>query len=77
MVKRYDMRDFDHSIERYEDGGLVSYEDYVALAERCERLSFELQETERQWNEMAALCDFWKAQAETLGYVHPGVEETP
>lgn len=45
MVKRYDMRDFDHSIERYEDGGLVSYEDYVALAERCERLEASLRKS--------------------------------
>lgn len=38
MVKRYDMREFDHSIEKYEDGSLVSYDDYASLAERCERL---------------------------------------
>ena len=42
MVKRYDMREFDHSIERYEDGSLVSYDDYAALAERCERLEAAL-----------------------------------
>lgn len=43
MVKRYDMREFDHSIEQYEDGSLVSYADYAALAERCERLEASLE----------------------------------
>jgi hypothetical protein len=42
MVKRYDMREFDHSIEIYEDGSMVSYDDYAALAERCERLEVAL-----------------------------------
>ena len=42
MVKRYDMREFDDCIERYEDGSLVSYADYAALAERCERLEAAL-----------------------------------
>ena len=30
-VLRYDKRDFDHSIEVYEDGHYVAYSDYAAL----------------------------------------------
>lgn len=44
MAKRYDMREFDHSIELYEDGSLVSYDDYAAISERCERLEAALRD---------------------------------